>query len=192
MFIASVRPSVRPSVCLSACPSVRLSVCPSVRPSVCLSVWNQNLVVWKQNLTTMQGPRSGREGGPRSGPEKLSSAPRSTSSIWTAFNGKLFSRIRNYNLQNKLQSVKKTIICGGNRIKSIILEIPWDQIIKTKRISWCSCCSVKRKVLDLSLQFIPTDIVQKKSLSLNVHTIPILLIFFVIVIVAAMQLIYEG
>ena len=32
----------------------------------------------------------------------------------------------------------------------------------------------------------------KKSLSLNVHTIPILLIFFVIVIVAAMQLICEG
>ena len=29
----------------------------------------------------MQGPRSGREGGQRSGPEKLSSAPRSTSSI---------------------------------------------------------------------------------------------------------------
>ena len=29
----------------------------------------------------MQGPRSGREGGPRSGPEKLSSAPRFTSSI---------------------------------------------------------------------------------------------------------------
>ena len=29
----------------------------------------------------MQGPRSGREGGPRSGPEKLSSAPRSSSSI---------------------------------------------------------------------------------------------------------------
>ena len=57
------------------------SVCPSVRPSVRLSVWNQNLVVRKQNLTMMQGPRSGREGGPRSGPEKLSSAPRSTSSI---------------------------------------------------------------------------------------------------------------
>ena len=37
------------------------SVCPSVRPSVCLSVWNQNLVVWKQNLTMMQGPRSGPE-----------------------------------------------------------------------------------------------------------------------------------
>ena len=53
MFIASVRPSVRPSVCL---------------------------VVWKQNLTMMQGPRSGLEGGPQSGPEKLSSAPRSTSS----------------------------------------------------------------------------------------------------------------
>ena len=58
-------------------------VCPFVRPSVCLSVWNQNLVVWKQNLTMIQqGPRSGREWGPWSGPEKLSSAPRSTSSIW--------------------------------------------------------------------------------------------------------------
>ena len=33
MFIASVRLSVRPSVCLS----VRLSVRPSVRQSVCLS-----------------------------------------------------------------------------------------------------------------------------------------------------------
>ena len=30
------------------------SVRPSVRLSVCLSVWNQNLVVWKQNLTMMQ------------------------------------------------------------------------------------------------------------------------------------------
>ena len=64
IFIASVHPSVRLSVSLS----------------VCLSVWNQNLVVWKQYLTMMQtmhvrGPRSG------SGPEKLSSAPRSTSSI---------------------------------------------------------------------------------------------------------------
>ena len=41
----------------------------SVCLSVCLSVC-QNLVVWKQNLTMMQG-----------GPEKLSSARRSTSSI---------------------------------------------------------------------------------------------------------------
>ena len=54
------------------------------------------------------------------------------------------------------------MICGGNRIKSIILEISCDRIIKTKRISLCYCCSVKRKVLDPSLQFIPTDIVQKK------------------------------
>ena len=36
------------------------SVRPSVRPSVRLSFWNQNLVVWEQNLTMMQWcPRSG-------------------------------------------------------------------------------------------------------------------------------------
>ena len=33
----------------------------------------------------MPGPRSGREGGRRSGPEKLGSAPRSTSSISTLY-----------------------------------------------------------------------------------------------------------
>ena len=41
----------------------------------------------------MKGPRSGREGGPRSGPEKLSSAPRSTSSIGVV---QIFEVLKNF------------------------------------------------------------------------------------------------
>ena len=57
---------------------------------------------------------------------------------------------------------KKTKIYSGNRIKFIILEISCDQINKTKRKSWSCCWLVKRRVLDPFLQFIPTDILQKK------------------------------
>ena len=72
---------------------LRLSVCLSVCP-----VWNQkNQNILVENLTMMQrGVRfADHVRGPRSGPlpEKLSSAPRSTSSInWT----KLFPYIRFY------------------------------------------------------------------------------------------------
>ena len=58
--------------------------------------------------------------------------------------------------------LKKTKIYSGNRIKFIILEISCDQINKTKRKSWSCCWLVKRRVLDPFLQFIPTDILQKK------------------------------
>ena len=56
ILIASVCLSVRPSVCLSVC----LSCLSCLKPKK-FSETNQYLVVWKQNLTMMQGPRSERE-----------------------------------------------------------------------------------------------------------------------------------
>ena len=53
-IILSVRPSVRPSVCLSALPSVRLSVL-SVRPSVRLSVLSVRPSVRLSHLTRLAG-----------------------------------------------------------------------------------------------------------------------------------------
>ena len=61
MFIASVRLSVRLSVCLSVCPSVCLSE---------TKIWSFKTKIWRW-CRQLHG----------SGPEKLISAPRSTSSI---------------------------------------------------------------------------------------------------------------
>ena len=92
----------------------------------------------------------------------------------------------NYNLESGI------IICEKNLNLLWKYKLSCDQIIKIKRRSWSNCFLVKRRVLKPSLQFINSDIVQKKSLSLNLYTIPIWLIFFIIAIVAAMKLIRGG